>query len=73
MAIYTILGEQMVLCEKKINDLLELKKKFESNSGMVTNKKKTQFLDRCREILDQHLNINQNTESIENIVVNPKA
>lgn len=56
------------ILNKKINDLLELKKKFESNSGTVTNKKKTQFLDRCREILDQHLNINQNTESIENIV-----
>ena len=50
-----------------------MKKKFESNSGTVTNKKKMQFLDRCREILDQHLNINQNTESIENIVKTKEA
>ena len=56
------------ILNKKINDLLELKKKFESNSGAVTNKKKTQFLERCREILEQHQNKNQNTESIENIV-----
>lgn len=61
------------ILNKKINDLLELKKKFESNSGTVTNKKKMQFLDRCREILDQHLNINQNTESIENIVKTKEA
>ena len=56
------------ILNKKINDLLELKKKFESNSKAVTNKKKTQFLERCREILEQHQNKNQNTESIENIV-----
>lgn len=56
------------ILNKKINELLELKKKFESNSVTVSNKKKTQFLDRCRAILEQHLNINQNIESIENIV-----
>ena len=52
------------ILNKKINDLLVLKKKFESNSRAVTNKKKTQFLERCREILEQHQNKNQNIESL---------
>lgn len=56
------------ILNKKINDLLELKKKFESSSSTIANKKKTQFLDRCKNLLEKNQNISQNSESIEHIV-----
>ena len=53
---------------KKISDLLELKKRFEGSSGSTTDKKQTQFVERCKAIMLNAPTASIIGESIENIV-----
>lgn len=52
---------------KKINDLLELKKHFESNSSSRNDKNLNAFIKRCEELLDGKHRVS-NDDSIGNIV-----